>query len=363
MSGSLTIALDVMGGDHGPQAVIPGAALALSYRPGIRFLLVGDEKLIRPLLEKYPDVAKASEIIHTEKAVSADDKPGAVLRNGRETSMWLAITAVTEGRANAIVSGGNTGALMVTARMLLKCLPGIDRPAIASVMPTMEGEVVMLDLGANLECTAGQLVQFAVLGAVFSRVVRKHDAPTVGLLNIGSEDMKGHDEIREASAILQKIKFPGVYKGFVEGNDIARGTVDVVVTDGFTGNVALKTAEGVGKLATRLLKDALKSSPLAMLGAILASGALRKLKNQLDPRLYNGGMFLGLNGVCVKSHGSMDEVGIANAIKVAADIVALNYNTRVAADIASVIEQESFFQESSGSSAAAPAAQESLKAS
>jgi glycerol-3-phosphate acyltransferase PlsX len=247
---------------------------------------------------------------------------------------------------------------MAMARMVLKCLPGIDRPAIASTMPTVDGEVVMLDLGANLECTAEQLVQFAVLGSVFSRIVGKHDAPTVGLLNIGSEEQKGHEEIREAAAILQKIKFPGVYKGFVEGNDIPMGKVDVVVTDGFTGNVALKTAEGVGRLARQMTKEALRSSFLTKLGALLAYGALKKLKKKLDPRRYNGGMFLGLNGVCIKSHGGMDPVGFANAIKVAVDISALQYNERVAKEIQSVMDQESSFLKTADSQLS-----ETLKAS
>lgn len=338
----MTIALDVMGGDHGPSAVIPGAALALKDRPSLKFLLVGDEKLIAPLLERYPVLKPVSTIVHTDKAVSSDDKPAQALRNGRDSSMRLAINAVSDGRAQCVVSGGNTGALMAMAKMVLKCLPGIQRPAIASVFPTRRGETTVLDLGANLECDAEMLVQFAVLGSVYSRVVRGKETPTVGILNVGSEDMKGHEELRNAAAILQQVKFPGSYYGFVEGNDIPAGTVDVIVTDGFTGNVALKVAEGVGKLTSHMLKDALKSSPLSMIGAALAYGALKTAKKRMDPRLYNGGMFLGLNGICVKSHGSMDEVGIGNAIKVAADMVSSSFNSRVAQEIQQVMSQESF---------------------
>lgn len=340
MSGHLTIALDAMGGDLGPEAVIPGAALALQKKKNLRFMIFGDTKKIEPLLDQHPKLKKVSTIHHTDHAVSPHEKAAVALRSGRHSSMRLAINAVSEKQAHCIVSGGNTGALMVMAKMVLKCLPGIERPAIASLLPTIEKEIVMLDLGANLECNAEMLVQFAILGSVYARVVRGHEQPSVGLLNIGSEDMKGHDEIREAAAILQQVKFPGRYAGFVEGNDIPMGTVDVVVTDGFTGNVALKTAEGVSKFISILMKRHLKSSPIAMLGAVLARGALKKLKNQVDPRLYNGGMFLGLDGVCVKSHGGMDALGFSNAILYAAEIAEKNFNSRVAAEIAEVMKQE-----------------------
>lgn len=361
LSGNLIIALDVMGGDHGPSALIPGAALALQDRPDISYLLFGDEAKIAPMLERYPALKPVSTIVHTDKAVSSDDKPAQALRNGRDSSMRLAINAVKEGRAHCVVSGGNTGALMAMAKMVLKCLPGIQRPAIASVFPTMKGATTVLDLGANLECDAELLVQFAVLGSVYSRVVRGQEVPTVGILNVGSEDMKGHEELRNAAAILQQVKFPGKYYGFVEGNDITAGTVDVIVTDGFTGNVALKVAEGVGKLTSHMLKQSLKSSPLSMLGAALAYGALKGLKKRMDPRLYNGGMFLGLDGVCVKSHGSMDEIGVANAIKVAADMVASSFNARVAQEIQQVLSQESFITPVDLASSAEPS--DALKAS
>ena len=340
MSGKLTIALDAMGGDKGPDAVIPGAALALERNNALRFMIFGDEKKINPLLENYPALREATTVTHTDHFISADEKPAIAVRNGRQSSMRLAIKAVADKQADCVISGGNTGALMAMAKMTLKCLPGISRPAIASLLPTMGKETVMLDLGANLECDADMLVQFAILGSVYSRAVRGHEQPTVGLLNIGTEDMKGHDEIKEAASILSQIKFPGKYIGFIEGDDIPMGKADVVVTDGFTGNVALKTAEGVSKLVGYMLKNSLKKSFFSMFGAWLARHALKSLKHEMDPRHYNGGMFLGLNGVCVKSHGGMDEVGFANAIEYAAQLAARNFNVRVAAEIAEVMEQE-----------------------
>lgn len=336
-----TIALDAMGGDYGPDVIVPGAAQALKKIPGTKFIFFGDESKIAPVLDQYPALKSASTITHTDKKISSSDKPSAAIRASKDTSMRLAIEAVKDGQAQSVVSAGNTGALMVLSKMILKMLPGIDRPAIASVMPNAKGSSVVLDLGANLECDSEVLVQFAMLGAVYARVVRGIESPTVGLLNVGTEDMKGHEEVRDAAAILSSIKFNGKYHGFVEGNDITKGTVDVVVTDGFTGNVALKTAEGVGKLTSQFLKDAFKSSPLAMLGYILASGAMKQLKSKLNPSKYNGGMFLGLDGVAVKSHGSSDIDGTENAILVAANLVHNGFNARVAAEISEVLAQQS----------------------
>ena len=253
--------------------------------------------------------------------------------------MRLAIEAVKEGRAGSVVSAGNTGALMALSKMILKTLPGIERPAIASLLPNANGSSVMLDLGANLECDAEVLVQFALLGATYARVVRGIEKPTVGLLNVGTEEMKGHEEVRDAAAVLSTINFHGKYHGFVEGNDITKGTADVIVTDGFSGNIALKTAEGVGKLSSQFLKEAFKSSPLAMLGYFLASGAMKRLKSKLDPSKYNGGMFLGLDGVAVKSHGSSNIDGTENAILVAANLVHNGFNKRVRAEIEEVMAQ------------------------
>ena len=336
------IALDAMGGDFGPPVTIPAAANALKRMEEARFLIFGNEKIITPLVEQYPDLKKHSEIHHTEIMVSSADKPSTALRNGKGSSMRLAIEAVKDGTADGVVSAGNTGALMVMSKLLLKPLPGITRPAIASVMPTVTGKTVMLDLGANLACDAEVLTQFAVLGAVYARVVQGIGTPTVGLLNVGTEEMKGHEEIRAAAAILSSVKFPGKYYGFIEGTDITKGTVDVVVTDGFTGNVALKTAEGVGRLTKQFLTDAFKSSPLSMLGYLLCRGAMKRMKDKVDPRKYNGGMFLGVNGICVKSHGGSDALGTEHAILVASELIRNDFNKRVADEIEQLMEQESF---------------------
>lgn len=342
MTYSQTIALDAMGGDYGPDVIVPAAANALEKIPGTTFLFFGDETRIAPVLDKYPVLKSASTIVHTDKAISSKDKPSSAIRASKDTSMRLAIESVKDGKADCIVSAGNTGALMALSKMILKTLPGIERPAIASLMPTMRGSSVMLDLGANLECDSAILSQFAILGSVYARVVMGIENPTVGVLNVGTEDMKGHEEVRGAHAILSTVKFPGKYYGFVEGNDITKGTVDVVVTDGFTGNVALKVTEGVAKFISQMLKDAFKSSFLSMIGYGLASGAMGRLKNRMNPSKYNGGMFLGLNGVAVKSHGGSDIEGTETAILVASNLVSNGFNKRVSVEIHQFMAQESF---------------------
>lgn len=342
MSYQQTIALDAMGGDHGPEVVIPGAALALKELPGAHFLIFGDQRRIEPIIARYPDLQKAATIRHTEKMVGNDEKPSQALRSGKDSSMRLAIESVKAGEAGSIVSGGNTGALMAMSKLILKSLPGINRPALAGIFPTQRGRSVVLDLGANIICDAEILIQFALLGAVYARVVMGVNNPTIGLLNVGSEEMKGHDQVRAAAAVLSNVDLPGRYYGFVEGNDIAIGTTDVVVTDGFTGNIALKVAEGVSKMMGDFIKKSFKSSPLAMLGGLLSARALRSTKKLMDPRYFNGGMFLGLDGICVKSHGGMDEIGFANAIKVAANLVEHGFNKRVAIEIEQLMSQESF---------------------
>lgn len=342
MSFNLKIALDAMGGDHGIEAVVPGANLALKAMPNLKFSIFGDEGRIRPVLARYPKLREASEVIHTDKAVGNDEKPAVALRTGRQSSMRLAINAVKEGHADCVVSSGNTGALMAMAKLVLKCLPGIHRPAIASVLPTINEDTVVLDLGANLVCDTEMLTQFAVLGAVYARVVEGIDKPRIGLLNIGTEDMKGGEVLRDTATILSKVKLPGKFLGFVEGTDITNGRADVIVTDGFTGNVALKTAEGVAKMSEHYMRRAFKSSPFAMLGALLAYRSFNKVKKELDPRHYNGGMFLGLDGICVKSHGGSDHIGFANAIKVAAELAHHGFNERVAKEIEQLMSQESF---------------------
>ena len=344
MTENLTIAIDAMAGDFSASVTVPSAANALAQTARLKFLIFGDEKLVKPLLDQHVELKVATDFFHTDIAISSSDKPSRALRNGKGSSMRLAIEAVKEGKADGVVSAGNTGALMVMSKLILKALPGISRPAIASVMPTQKGKTVMLDLGANLECDAEILTQFAILGAVYARVVQGIGTPTVGLLNVGTEEMKGHDEIRAAAQVLSNVDFPGKYHGFIEGDDITKGTVNVVVTDGFTGNVALKTAEGVGKLTKSFLTDAFKSSPLAILGYMLSMKAIKTMKEKVDPRKYNGGMFLGVNGICVKSHGGSDVLGTQNAILVAADLIENNFNNQVAQEIENLMGQESFVE-------------------
>jgi len=320
VSDTITIAIDAMGGDRAPGMVLKGAEIALQRYPGVRYLLFGVEGEIRPLIAKMPSLGGMVTLYHTSKVVADDAKPSLALRTGRQSSMRLAIDAVADGRADGVVSAGNTGALMAMAKFALKMLPGIDRPAIASFFPTRRGESVMLDLGANIECDAENLVQFALMGDVFARTVLGLVEPTVGLLNVGAEDLKGNNAVRAASARLRLAKTPIQFYGFVEGDDIAAGTVDVVVTDGFTGNVAVKTAEGTAKLFTEFLEAAFSHSLSARIGYLFARGALRKLRMRCDPRRYNGAIFLGLGGIAVKSHGSTDAFGFANAIGVAIDM-------------------------------------------
>lgn len=342
MSNHHIIALDAMGGDYGPGVVVPAAARACNELDNLRFIFFGDEQRIKTLLDKDPKLRAVSEIQHTSKAISNSEKPSAALRAGRDSSMRLAIDSVKSGQAGGVVSAGNTGALMAMAKMVLKCMPGIHRPAIASVFPTLRGETVMLDLGANITCDSEILVQFALLGAVYARAVKGLNNPSVGILNVGAEEMKGPENVRSASSILSAVEFPGCFYGFVEGDDIPKGTVDVVVTDGFTGNIALKVAEGVGFMTSQFLRDSFHSSLVAKLGALLAYGAMKRLKNRVDHRTYNGGMFLGLNGICVKSHGSMDEYGFSQAILVAANLAQNDYNDRVSYEIEQLMGQESF---------------------
>jgi len=325
----IRIALDAMGGDDAPRIVVNGAAIAQVRYPQAEFIFVGDEAAIKPLIDKHKSLKGRTKIIHTAERVLPDDKAAQALRGGRQTSMRLAINAVAEGAADAIVSAGNTGALMAMAKFVLKMLPGIDRPAITTFFPTLKGETVMLDLGANTECAPENLVDFALMGALFANTVLGVENPRIGLLNVGSEETKGHEEIRIAAQELRALELPGQFIGYVEGNDITNGTVDVVVTDGFTGNVALKTAEGTAKMYTEFLRRTFKSSWLARIGYMFASHAFKKLRKRLDPRTYNGALFVGLRGVCVKSHGGTDAIGFANAIGVAYDLVKYQFNEKI----------------------------------
>lgn len=328
------IALDAMGGDAGPEMVLAGAAIAQERYPLVSFLLFGDEEKVKPVLEKYPLLKEVTELRHAPDYIASDLKPSLALRQGRKSSMRYAINAVKEGEAKSIVSAGNTGALMATAKFVLRMIPSIDRPAIATVFPTNKGECVVLDLGANLECDAENLVQFAMMGSVFCSAVLGVASPSIGLLNIGVEEMKGHDEIRTAASILRERPIHGDFVGYVEGNDIMAGTTDVVVTDGFSGNIALKAVEGTARLMANMLRQAFSRTIFGKIGYLFACRALKKMKLRVDPRRYNGAMFLGLKGVCVKSHGGTDPEGFANAIGVAYDLVDRKFNERICDEMA-----------------------------
>ncbi len=329
MTSKKIISVDGMGGDHAPRIVVEGLERFAKSRGDCTFLLHGDEALLRDLLAAAPTAAPRTEVRHTSTFVPMDAKPGQMLRRGKGTSMWNAIEAVKSGEAMAAVSDGNTGALMALSMFILRTAEGVHRPALVGTWPTRTGVSAVLDLGADIAADAEQLVEFAIMGAAFARAVHHKDNPTVGLLNIGSEDLKGHESIREAARLIRGSDLKLNFHGYVEGDDLGAGTVDVVVTDGFTGNVALKTAEGVAKMISGLLKEALTSSMIAKLGGALALPALKEFRNKLDPRQVNGGVFLGLKGVVVKSHGGTDDVGFAQAISVAADMGASRFNAEV----------------------------------
>ncbi|MBN8532162.1 MAG: phosphate acyltransferase PlsX [Alphaproteobacteria bacterium] len=324
-----------MGGDHAPASVIEGASIARERHPDLKFLLVGNREQVEPLLSSRKNLGGNAEILHTETFIAGDAKPSLALRQGGGTSMRLAIEAVASGRAEGVVSAGNTGALMVLSKFVLRTLPGVDRPAIASLYPTLRGESAMLDMGANVECDARNLFQFGVMGSAYVTALLGIPRPRVGLLNIGSEDLKGHDALRAAAAHFREIgeALPLEFHGFIEGNDITGGTVDVVVTDGFSGNIAIKMGEGTIKMFSEYLKSAYRSSLLAKLGYLLSAPALSTLKKKLDPRHYNGGVLLGLNGVVVKSHGGADGLSFANAVSVAYDLIGFKLNEKISAEL------------------------------
>ncbi|TAJ37414.1 MAG: phosphate acyltransferase PlsX [Reyranella sp.] len=327
-----------MGGDQAPEVVVNGADIARERYPGASFLLFGDPARLKPLVDRRKGLAQALEIVPAEDAVSPDDKPSFALRRRRQSSMWLAVDAAAQGRADTVVSAGNTGALLAISMVAMRMLPGAHRPALASFMPTNRGETVMLDLGANLECDAENLAEFAVMGSVFAQVLLGLSEPAVGLLNVGSEELKGHEELRQAAMMLRREGSPVSFHGFVEGNDIGVGKVDVVVTDGFTGNIALKAIEGTAKLYTGFVRDAFKTSTFAKIGYLFASGALVKMRKRVDPRRYNGGVFVGLDGICVKSHGGTDALGFAYAIGVAIDMVRYDYRSKLVEGLAKLHE-------------------------
>jgi glycerol-3-phosphate acyltransferase PlsX len=332
LSTGFTLSVDAMGGDAAPAMVVHGLNRIRDAFPDVRFLLFGRAKEIEPLLGRYGRLRPRVEVRDTLQVIGSGDKPSHALRSGQNSSMRRAIDAVASGEAAGVVSAGNTGALMAMAKFVLKTLPGVDRPAIATVFPTRRGRSVMLDLGANVECDCDNLVQFAVMGEVFARKVLGLDKPSVGLLNIGEEDLKGKESVKKASAVLQNSMLAIRFHGFVEGDDIAEGTVDVFVTDGFSGNIALKTAEGTARLYTHYLRQAFRQSVMARLGALLARRALKRMRDKVDPRRYDGAMFLGLNGICVKSHGGTDSLGFANAVRTAVGLISDQVNEGIKQD-------------------------------
>jgi glycerol-3-phosphate acyltransferase PlsX len=336
MPDKVRIALDAMGGDHGPDVVVAGAELALRRHPQTAFLFFGNAAQVAPLLDARPELKASSRLVHTEVAVRMDAKPSQALRYGRwKSSMWLAIEAVKKGDADVAVSGGNTGALMAMAKFELKTLPGIARPAIAALWPTLRGESIVLDLGASIGADAEHLVDLAVMGAATARILFGLERPTVGLLNIGVEEVKGLEPVREAGRILREEKWPDLdYQGFVEGDDIGQGKVDVVVTEGFAGNIALKTAEGTARQMGEYLRRAMSRTLGARIGYLFARSAFRELRERLDPRRSNGGVFLGLNGIVVKSHGGTDAEGFAAAIEVGHGVVREELRAKIASALA-----------------------------
>jgi phosphate acyltransferase len=329
------ISIDAMGGDFGPSVVIPGAALALERMPDLTFAFFGKEEEIAPFLEKHTALKAKSTVIHCEIAVRMDDKPSQALRQGRwKSSMWKAIEAVKSGDADACVSAGNTGALMAMSRFCLRTMASIERPAIAAIWPTLRGESIVLDVGATIGADSQQLIDFSVMGAAMARALFEIDRPTVGLLNVGVEEIKGQEEVKEAGRMLRETPLKSLeYQGFVEGDDLGKGTVDVVVTEGFSGNIALKASEGTAKQIAEYLRAAMTRTWLARLGYILAKGAFDRLREKMDPRKVNGGVFLGLNGVVVKSHGGTDAEGFAAAVAVANDMVRNGLLKKIESDL------------------------------
>jgi len=335
---SLKISIDAMGGDHGPKVVIPAAISALESHPNVTFILVGDEDTIREHLQLNGVQDEPRLIIHhASQVVEMDESPAIALRGKKDSSMRVAINLVKQGTAGACVSAGNTGALMATARFVLKTLPGIERPAIVSALPTMKGHTYVLDLGANVDSSAEHLVQFALMGSVLAELVDDKENPTIGLLNIGEEDIKGNERVKEAARLLQDTDLN--YYGFVEGDGIYRGDVDVVVCDGFVGNVALKASEGVIHMIRHFLRQSFGRNIFTKLAGLIASPVLKHFRDELDPRAYNGANFIGLQGIVIKSHGGTDKIGFANAIKIAVIEAEHDVPTRISKHLEALLEE------------------------
>jgi len=338
MPQSVTISIDAMGGDHGPEVTVGGAALAYREMPDLRFQFFGEEPEMRPWLDRHPALAAVSVVTHCDVTVQMHDKPSQALRRGRwRSSMWRAIEAVKKNEASVAVSAGNTGALMAMARFCLRPLADMDRPAIAGLWPTLAGESIVLDLGATVGADARQLVDFALMGGAMARALYQKPRPKVGLLNIGVEEVKGLEEVREAGRLLREISSQHIeYVGFIEGNDVGKGLVDVVVTEGFSGNIALKMAEGTARQISAYLREEMSRTWRARLGYLLARPAFTRLRRKIDPNRINGGVFLGLNGIVIKSHGSADALGFAAAIRNAAAMVKNGLLEKITQDIGAV---------------------------
>ncbi|MEL7544214.1 MAG: phosphate acyltransferase PlsX [Pseudomonadota bacterium] len=341
MATALVIAVDAMGGDAGPIVTVGGAAIIARRRPDAAFLFYGDEAQVRSALSRHADLASRATIIHTDVAIAMDAKPSQALRQGRRTSsMWRAIQAVKDGEAHVAVSAGNTGALMAMSKFCLKTLRGIDRPAIAAIWPTVASECIVLDVGANVGATSRQLSEFALMGAAMARALFRLERPRVGLLNIGEEEVKGLDQVKAANAWLRESGLAIDHKGFIEGDQIGHGAADVIVTEGFSGNIALKTAEGTARQIAAYLRAAMTRTWLARIGAFLAQGGFAYLKKKMDPRRLNGGVFLGLNGIVIKSHGGTDETGFASALELGYDMAKSGLLEQISTDLERVADVE-----------------------
>jgi glycerol-3-phosphate acyltransferase PlsX len=323
----LVISVDAMGGDHGPGVVIPACAKALADRADIRLILHGDEALLKPEMARHKIFAERAEVRHADKVIAMDEKPAQAMRRGKGSSMWNCVEAVREGQANAAVSAGNTGALMAISKLILRMSADLDRPALVTSIPHARGVTTFLDVGANVDCDAERLVEFAIMGEAYHRAAHGVARPSVGLLNVGSEDMKGHEEVREAHRVLREGKIDLDYKGFVEGDDITAGTVQVVVTDGFTGNVSLKAMEGAAKFMFGELRAALTAGPLSNLGALLARPSLLRFREKISPP--PAAPLLGLNGLVLKCHGGADERDFTKAIRAAADVAQSGFASEI----------------------------------
>lgn len=335
MAEGLVLSIDGMGGDHAPDIVVEGVDIVARRRAGVRFLIHGDTTRLTALLDRHPEARAASEVVPAEKAIGMDMKASQALRQGKGSSLWNAVAAVETGQAHAVVSAGNTGAYMAISMFRLRTMEGVHRPALAARWPAVTGGyVVILDVGANVEADGEQLVEFAIMGEAFQRAVSGKERPSVALLNVGAEEQKGHEEIRAAAQLIRDSGVDLDFRGFVEGDDISKGTVDVVVTDGFTGNIALKTGEGAARFVGQLLRESLTSGPFAQLGALIAYPALKKLRARMDPGTFNGALFLGLNGLVVKSHGSANGSGFAAAIGVAEKLARSHYREEIASNLA-----------------------------